>query len=89
MATVNLSIPTDLMRAARAKLAGGEAHVKAYLLSSLQSLADDDQPLDRETIRALVEGAASPKIAGTDAYWAAKARAYRKRNGSRKSRRRA
>jgi hypothetical protein len=81
MATVNLSIPADLMKAARSKLGGGgQTHVKQYLLSSLQSLADDRMRLDREGIRALVEGAQSPQISGGDAYWAAKVRAYKKRN---------
>jgi hypothetical protein len=90
MANVNLSIPADLMRAARSKLGGrGQAPVKQYLLSSLQSLADSGkEPLSSEQIRALVAGVQSPSIAVSEKYWTEKIRRYKKRHSARRPTRR-
>ena len=88
MATVTLSIPSDLMRVATSRLGGrGQARVKQYLLSSLQCLADDRLTLSPEAIRELMDGARSQSLRATDDYWNRKIRNYNLRNGRRSSKR--
>lgn len=88
MATVTLSVPPHLIKAARSKLGGGgSARVKEYLLCSLQSLADDRKNLSPDTIRQLMEGLRSPAIPVTDEFWEQKIKRYERRNRTRRPKR--
>lgn len=89
MASVTLSIPADLMHAARSKLGRGGAKVRSYLISSLHALADDCEPLDKRTREALIAGARSGSVPTDDVYWDRKIRRYKQRNGASRSKRRA
>ena len=84
MATVTLSVPRELLRRASARLArDGREGVQEFLLSALESLALEGQPIDSETEAKLLEGLKTPLIEPDEAHLQAKLRRYDARHRKR------
>ena len=82
MATLTLNVPDELLRGAEERLArrGGGA-IEDYLLSALEALRLEAQPIDAETEAKLLQGLQSPLIEMTDADWEGLHRRCDRRHG--------
>jgi hypothetical protein len=77
MTMLKLSVPDDLMRRVKARLGEkGKANVEEYLLSVMEALTMDGEPIDAETEAKLLEGIDSPRVKMTDSDWRRKLRRY-------------
>jgi hypothetical protein len=84
MATVTLSVPSELLRRASARLGKNRGDVQDFLLRSLQALSMEGQPVDAKTTAKLIEGIESPLLKPDAAHWRAKLKRYDDRQGKRR-----
>jgi hypothetical protein len=87
MATLTLTVPDDLLRRAKARLdkhGNSDKDVQEYLLSVLESLTTEGEPIDADTEAKLLEGLKSPAREMTEADWATKLDRYDARHRKRK-----
>ena len=85
MATLTLSVPDDLLQRAMARLNGkGKADLKQYLLSVLDALTMEGEPIDKQTEAKLLQGLQSRPRELSDADWQAKLQRYDARHRKRK-----
>jgi len=70
MATLTLSVPDDLLRRVKSTLTrSGNANIKEYLLSVMEAMTMEGEPIDKETEAKLLEGLDSPLLKMTEADW--------------------
>jgi len=85
MATLTVSLPDDLLNAARRKLLADRdtRSVEEFVLSALHGLADEDVPLDQALEAKALEALDSPLLDGHTIDWDAKLVAVNARRAGR------
>ena len=80
MATVTISVPDDVLQAAKQRVGQrGKGTLEECLVNFVRALTLEGEPLDAETEAALLEGLESPLEEMTDVDWENKLRRYEAR----------